>query len=34
MVAIAARVILLGLWPEALIYLSEAAADVLVEGAG
>jgi multicomponent Na+:H+ antiporter subunit D len=34
MVALAALVILLGLWPEALIYLSEAAADVLVEGAG
>jgi multicomponent Na+:H+ antiporter subunit D len=33
-VALAALVVLLGLWPEPLVYLSEAAADVLVGGAG
>jgi multicomponent Na+:H+ antiporter subunit D len=33
-VALAALVVLLGLWPEPLVYLSAAAADVLVGGAG
>jgi multicomponent Na+:H+ antiporter subunit D len=33
-VALAALVVLLGLWPEPLVYLSEAAADALVGGAG
>jgi multicomponent Na+:H+ antiporter subunit D len=33
-VALAALVVLLGLWPEPLVYLSGAAADVLVGGAG
>ena len=32
--ALAALVVLLGLWPEPLVYLSEAAADVLLGGSG